>query len=266
MHQFTGLDFLFSEELPLEGKEEVVGSDGDQHEAASGGLFIVGAFSSQVGIVKEASTCKLQTHRGTPRDGGRTFVSGGKVGVFEDDGCGGFEEVGMAWCGLREERKKALVVWLLCRKIDGMGFYEEGQRLRGGRPKASGEGQGFFKGHTPKGIGLRVADSHTGNHREDDFTPPETFGGNEQRRLGVGGLGVRLLGRGWGACTLMADFEEVGPPHVCCIGVAGRPIWILWAYMAKGKGFNEAHVLSGWSGKVEGRGEEAIRVPTHGIN
>ncbi|GKA26576.1 hypothetical protein Tco_0712685 [Tanacetum coccineum] len=35
----------------------------------------------------------------------------------------------------------------------------------------------FFKGHTPKGIGLRVADSHTGNHREDDFTPPETFKG-----------------------------------------------------------------------------------------
>ncbi|GKD49551.1 hypothetical protein Tco_1278527 [Tanacetum coccineum] len=33
------------------------------------------------------------------------------------------------------------------------------------------------EGHTPKGVGLRVADSHTGNHPEDDFTPPETFEG-----------------------------------------------------------------------------------------
>ncbi|GKE01378.1 hypothetical protein Tco_1389361, partial [Tanacetum coccineum] len=33
------------------------------------------------------------------------------------------------------------------------------------------------EGHTPKGVGLRVADSHTGNHRKDDFTPPETFEG-----------------------------------------------------------------------------------------
>ncbi|GJV08974.1 hypothetical protein Tco_1346630 [Tanacetum coccineum] len=33
----------------------------------------------------------------------------------------------------------------------------------------------FIKGHTAKGVGLRVADSHTGNHREDDFTPPETI-------------------------------------------------------------------------------------------
>ncbi|GKE72299.1 hypothetical protein Tco_1534340 [Tanacetum coccineum] len=33
------------------------------------------------------------------------------------------------------------------------------------------------KVHTPKGVGFRVADSHTGNHPEDDFTPPETFEG-----------------------------------------------------------------------------------------
>ncbi|GKC77771.1 hypothetical protein Tco_1128545, partial [Tanacetum coccineum] len=26
-----------------------------------------------------------------------------------------------------------------------------------------------------KGVGLRVADFHTSNHREDDFTPLETF-------------------------------------------------------------------------------------------
>ncbi|GKE33058.1 hypothetical protein Tco_1452380, partial [Tanacetum coccineum] len=28
---------------------------------------------------------------------------------------------------------------------------------------------------TAKGVGLRVADSHTGNHPEDDFTPLETI-------------------------------------------------------------------------------------------
>ncbi|GJR83129.1 retrovirus-related pol polyprotein from transposon TNT 1-94 [Tanacetum coccineum] len=37
--------------------------------------------------------------------------------------------------------------------------------------------QSFSEGHTPKGVGLRMEDSHTGNHREDDFTPLETFGG-----------------------------------------------------------------------------------------
>nr|GEU72095.1 hypothetical protein [Tanacetum cinerariifolium] len=31
------------------------------------------------------------------------------------------------------------------------------------------------EGHTPKGVRLRVVDFHTGNHRENDFTPPETF-------------------------------------------------------------------------------------------
>ncbi|GKD55284.1 hypothetical protein Tco_1288671 [Tanacetum coccineum] len=35
----------------------------------------------------------------------------------------------------------------------------------------------YTNGHTPKGVGLRVVDSHTGNHREDDFTPLETFRG-----------------------------------------------------------------------------------------
>nr|GEV75157.1 hypothetical protein [Tanacetum cinerariifolium] len=39
----------------------------------------------------------------------------------------------------------------------------------------------FIKVHTAKGVGLRVADSYTGNHREDDFTPLETI----LRSLGV---------------------------------------------------------------------------------
>ncbi|GKE72493.1 hypothetical protein Tco_1534534 [Tanacetum coccineum] len=33
----------------------------------------------------------------------------------------------------------------------------------------------FIKDLTAKGVGLRVADSHTSNHREDDFTPLETI-------------------------------------------------------------------------------------------
>ncbi|GJQ95748.1 hypothetical protein Tco_0006887 [Tanacetum coccineum] len=33
----------------------------------------------------------------------------------------------------------------------------------------------FIEDHTAKGVGLRVANSHTGNHREDDFTPLETI-------------------------------------------------------------------------------------------
>ncbi|GKC41562.1 hypothetical protein Tco_1059284, partial [Tanacetum coccineum] len=33
----------------------------------------------------------------------------------------------------------------------------------------------FIEDLTAKGMGLRMADSHTGNHHEDDFTPPETI-------------------------------------------------------------------------------------------
>ncbi|GJT39937.1 zinc knuckle CX2CX4HX4C containing protein [Tanacetum coccineum] len=35
--------------------------------------------------------------------------------------------------------------------------------------------QSFIEGYNAKGVGLRVVDSHTGNHREDDFTPLETI-------------------------------------------------------------------------------------------
>ncbi|GKD15177.1 hypothetical protein Tco_1199584 [Tanacetum coccineum] len=39
----------------------------------------------------------------------------------------------------------------------------------------------FDKDLTAKGVGLRVADFHTGNHREDGFTPLETI----RRFLGI---------------------------------------------------------------------------------
>ncbi|GKB10453.1 hypothetical protein Tco_0844376 [Tanacetum coccineum] len=45
----------------------------------------------------------------------------------------------------------------------------------------------YLGGPTAKGVGLRVASSHTGNHREDDFTPLETI----QRFLGI--IGSRSL-------------------------------------------------------------------------
>ncbi|GJX40764.1 RNA-directed DNA polymerase, eukaryota, reverse transcriptase zinc-binding domain protein [Tanacetum coccineum] len=45
----------------------------------------------------------------------------------------------------------------------------------------------FVKDLTTKGVVLRVADSHTGNHREDDFTPLETI----RRFLGI--IGSRSL-------------------------------------------------------------------------
>ncbi|GJU04926.1 zf-CCHC domain-containing protein [Tanacetum coccineum] len=45
----------------------------------------------------------------------------------------------------------------------------------------------FVEGHTAKGVELRVADSHTGNHHEDDFTPLETI----RRFMGI--IGSRSL-------------------------------------------------------------------------
>ncbi|GKC70197.1 hypothetical protein Tco_1116080 [Tanacetum coccineum] len=46
----------------------------------------------------------------------------------------------------------------------------------------------FIKGHTTNGVELHVADSHTGNHREDDFTPLETI----QSFIGIiGSRGLR---------------------------------------------------------------------------
>ncbi|GJX64235.1 hypothetical protein Tco_0298578 [Tanacetum coccineum] len=41
----------------------------------------------------------------------------------------------------------------------------------------------FVEDLTAKGVGLHVADSYTGNHREDGFTPLETI----QRFLGIFG-------------------------------------------------------------------------------
>ncbi|GKE18295.1 hypothetical protein Tco_1425872, partial [Tanacetum coccineum] len=45
----------------------------------------------------------------------------------------------------------------------------------------------FVKDLTAKGVGLRVSDSHIGNHHEDGFTPLETI----RRLLGI--IGSRSL-------------------------------------------------------------------------
>ncbi|GKD23256.1 hypothetical protein Tco_1224959, partial [Tanacetum coccineum] len=73
----------------------------------------------------------------------------------------------------------------------------------------------FIEGHTAKGVGLQVANSHIGNHREDAFTPLETI----QRFLGV--IGSRSLsgleGRpssrieGEPSVDILREFLNLGP-------------------------------------------------------
>ncbi|GJU55594.1 hypothetical protein Tco_1229308 [Tanacetum coccineum] len=69
----------------------------------------------------------------------------------------------------------------------------------------------FIEYHTAKGVGLRVADSHIGNHREDDFTPLETI----QRFLGITGSrslssskGRPLIRRGGHAFSQKEELSE----------------------------------------------------------
>ncbi|GKA59427.1 hypothetical protein Tco_0758740 [Tanacetum coccineum] len=70
----------------------------------------------------------------------------------------------------------------------------------------------FVEDHPAKGVGLRVADSHTGSHREDGFTPLETI----QRFLGI--IGSRSLSGSKGRplsrreeCEEFSDFLSVYP-------------------------------------------------------
>ncbi|GJV13640.1 hypothetical protein Tco_1355181 [Tanacetum coccineum] len=79
---------------------------------------------------------------------------------------------------------------------------------------------GFIKDLTMKGVGLRVADSHTGNHREDGFTPLETI------RMFLGIIGSRSHSSSKGEA-----FEPVG--RVCITensSVAGRGWWGVYAF------------------------------------
>nr|GEY17947.1 hypothetical protein [Tanacetum cinerariifolium] len=84
------------------------------------------------------------------------------------------------------------VVTTIANKIRGFKLVEGPQRWRGPlRRKGASRKRGFEeKGVSAekvaftekgvsmeKGVGLRVADSLTGNHREDGFTPLETFRG-----------------------------------------------------------------------------------------
>ncbi|GJV34057.1 hypothetical protein Tco_1394457 [Tanacetum coccineum] len=177
----TGLDFLFSEELPLEGKEEVVGSDGDQHEAASSVRISHGDYDTdvyrwrreylmvKVGLrgsgrghgrdhgssltnsilstftSKEASTCKLQTHRGTAKME-RTFE----------------EKVGLRGEGWWPSRKRLVAFAKKAGGLreEGMGLHEEGQRLRGEGQRLHGEGQGLLR--TQQRLQTKVASRHKG--------------------------------------------------------------------------------------------------------
>ncbi|GKD98540.1 hypothetical protein Tco_1382437, partial [Tanacetum coccineum] len=65
----------------------------------------------------------------------------------------------------------------------------------------------FIKDHTAKGVGLRVVDSHTGNHHEDDFTPLETI----QRFLGI--IGSRSLSSSKGRPLSQRVGYVIKPPN-----------------------------------------------------
>ncbi|GKD30682.1 hypothetical protein Tco_1241460, partial [Tanacetum coccineum] len=85
----------------------------------------------------------------------------------------------------------------------------------------------FFEGHTPKGVGLRVADSHTGNHREDDFMPPETFEGFPSAfgMLQEGLLAIRRLPHRLQAIVKAAT-SLAGCYKGCCEGCS-KTLWLM---------------------------------------
>ncbi|GJT21618.1 hypothetical protein Tco_0891555 [Tanacetum coccineum] len=70
--------------------------------------------------------------------------------------------------GLSIEKTRRLLVG----EGDSLLRYSEVPDLR---KRKSGKTAKFFRRPTAKGVGLRLADSHTGNHPEDDFTPLETI-------------------------------------------------------------------------------------------
>ncbi|GJZ25157.1 hypothetical protein Tco_0562616 [Tanacetum coccineum] len=62
-------------------------------------------------------------------------------------------------------------------------YRNDAEMVMGGNSLGPGIGYSFIEDQTTKGMGLRVEDSHTGNHREDGFTPLETI----RRFLGMFG-------------------------------------------------------------------------------
>ncbi|GJR06567.1 ALP1-like protein isoform X1 [Tanacetum coccineum] len=80
----------------------------------------------------------------------------------------------------------------------------------------------FIEGHIAKGVGLRVADSHTGSYREDDFMPLETI----RRFLSV--IGSRSLSDSKG--RLSSRIES--PPFIffkIAASLRGRGTLAFWA-------------------------------------
>ncbi|GJU10811.1 hypothetical protein Tco_1133207 [Tanacetum coccineum] len=66
--------------------------------------------------------------------------------------------------------------------IEIIPIYQASNLVKGSGSKEKGPSKGPPKlgegaSELDRGVGLRVADSYTGNNREDDFTPLETFRG-----------------------------------------------------------------------------------------
>ncbi|GJX10583.1 hypothetical protein Tco_0200442 [Tanacetum coccineum] len=104
-----------------------------------------------------------------------TFIASKEKGASEEKGVSeeneAFEEKGFELDRGRRRRLHPLGEYVIT-------LYKNGKlRTKVTVALVSGAEGTFFEGHTPKGVGLRVADSHTGNHLKDDFTPLETFGG-----------------------------------------------------------------------------------------
>ncbi|GKC26532.1 hypothetical protein Tco_1033826, partial [Tanacetum coccineum] len=108
-------------------------------------------------IRRDASTCRLQTHEGTSE-----------------------MEKALEETGVSAEKVAFKEKWVFAKKVS---FEEKGVSTEKVRGSLTSDGntrrwsRGFSEGYTPKGIRLRVANSHIGNHLEDDFTPLETFEG-----------------------------------------------------------------------------------------
>ncbi|GJV31831.1 hypothetical protein Tco_1392231 [Tanacetum coccineum] len=67
-----------------------------------------------------------------------------------------------------------------------------------------------IEGHTSEGVGLRVTDSHIGNHREDDFTSLETI----RRFLGVFGSRSLLISGGEAFEADQREFSNMSAKNV----------------------------------------------------
>ncbi|GJS53468.1 hypothetical protein Tco_0626830 [Tanacetum coccineum] len=116
-------------------------------------------------------------------------------------------------------------------RVEGGLHREGGHRGEGRRSRLHPLGY-FSEGRTPKDVGLRVADSHIGNHRKDDFTPLETFRGFPS----AFGVTVKAITGHTGSCESCHTAKKVemelagsyGGWHIsCCCEGYNEAYWLL---------------------------------------